>query len=236
VVGFIWFTNAGDFLRGTLQDAVFPIVLEPAPVLVESPAEQRAPAPAPSANEPPRIAAPASAVAAPAVTTAVAGGDVVTTGSGAGAARADESIKTRLATPPVDPRLKARTEPLPAPPLEAARLRVAERMRPFNDSIAAEEKAHANKNDWTRTDAQGKRWGVVRESKEKGVFREEASIQLGGVKIPLFQSHFATPRHDELHARLNMHNAIEQGATRAEIRDTFNARVQAIRKRKAGNR
>jgi hypothetical protein len=133
------------------------------------------------------------------------------------------TLLDRLATPRADPRLLAPTDPssmLTGP--EAARARLANRIRELNDSIAAEMLAAERATDWTVKDKDGKRWGV-----------SPGKLHLGDITLPLPLA-FATPpgRRDEVNSRLRNWSEIEAQSTREQIRDDFSERVKEIRKRK----
>jgi hypothetical protein len=73
------------------------------------------------------------------------------------------------------------------------------RIDAINDSIAGVTAREAAGTDWTRTDRQGRRWGV-----------SPGTIHLGDVTIPIGDSGFQAPREREEEAR-------ERARTREEI-------------------
>ncbi len=133
------------------------------------------------------------------------------------------SIAERLRSTPSDPRLWTQPGDFPPPvnAFDAMLDRVAGRLGAWNDWTAAAALAAANALDWTTTDAEGGRWGV-----------SPGKLHLGSVTVPLPVG-FATPpgRREESLARVRGWSAIEAQAAQAEVRETFEDRVKAIRAR-----
>jgi len=144
---------------------------------------------------------------------------------GAGVAEGGGGVADRFRGVPSNPLLfaPATGEAPAAVGPEAARIRLADRVREINDSIAAEKLAAAKATDWTFTDEEGKRWGI-----------SPGKLHLGDVTIPLGQSSFVPPpgRRDEFNALVRNWNEIEQQAGRAVVTDNIKDRVKAIRERK----
>jgi hypothetical protein len=142
------------------------------------------------------------------------------------------SVIERMAPPVGDPQLLGQTNPAPLLTGPAAvRARVADRLVPFNDSIAAEQLAAKRAKDWTVTDQDGKRWGV-----SPGVMHLK-NITLGLSRA----TNGATPpdaivappgRREEMNARRQIWNEIQLQSTRGEITITLDDRVKQIRMRK----
>ena len=135
------------------------------------------------------------------------------------------SLTERLRAP-TDPALFGKVEVAPPTGIETVRERVAGTLKVFNDSVAAALAAAEKATDWTVKDKDGKRWGV-----------SPGKLHLGDVTLPLPLA-FATPpgRRDEVAARNRSYNEIEQQAMRAQIKDSFEERVKAIRERKERER
>jgi hypothetical protein len=125
-------------------------------------------------------------------------------------------------TPPADPILFGHVQPAPATGIAGVRERVAGSIQAINDSVAAEVAAAERATDWTVKDKDGKRWGV-----------SPGKLHLGDITLPLPLA-FATPpgRRDEMNARVRSYNEIEAQSSRAQIKDSFQERVKAIRARK----
>jgi hypothetical protein len=138
------------------------------------------------------------------------------------------SLRDRLApSAPLDPRLFGPVDGLP-PPVgpDEVKARLADRIRAYNDSLAVENLAANRATDWTRTDADGNRWGV-----------SPGKLHLGKITLPLPLA-FVPPagRRDEINGKLRTYSEIEAGASRAEFKDSFEDRVKEIRKRKDAER
>jgi hypothetical protein len=138
---------------------------------------------------------------------------------------AGRSLNERLKPPP-DPVLFGRVEVNPPTGIESVRERVAGTLKTYNDSVAAELAAAERATDWTVKDKDGKRWGV-----------SPGKLHLGDITIPLPVA-FATPpgRRDDVAARNRSYNEIENQAMRAQLKDSFDDRVKAIRERKERER
>jgi hypothetical protein len=92
----------------------------------------------------------------------------------------------------------------------------------WQDSMAAAAEAGRALTDWTRTDAQGRKWGV-----------SEGQLHLGDVTLPLPFA-FGTPvgRRDEIRQRQWQWEEIQRGAASGEVRDSWKDRARAIRERR----
>lgn len=92
----------------------------------------------------------------------------------------------------------------------------------WQDSMAVAAEAERALTDWTRTDAQGKRWGVA-----------DGQLHLGDVTLPLPFA-FGTPvgRRDEIRRRQWEWEEITRGAAGGEVRDSWKDRAKAIRERR----
>jgi hypothetical protein len=92
----------------------------------------------------------------------------------------------------------------------------------WQDSVAVAEAAERALTDWTRTDAQGRRWGV-----------SEGKLHLGDITLPLPFS-FGTPvgRRDEFLRRQWEWEEIQGGAASGLMRDSWKERAKAIRERR----
>jgi hypothetical protein len=119
-----------------------------------------------------------------------------------------------------DPRLWARgSDPLrpELDPLNNVRARVYGSIAAYNDSIAAAAEAAARALDWTVRDANGGRWGV-----------SPSGIHLGTVTLPLP----ALGTSAEQRETMRQWSEIQQQAGRAQVEETFDERVRAIRARR----
>ena len=163
-------------------------------------------------NPTPGIPQPTTPIAPPVAEPAGSGG--VVGGSG-------RSLGERM-TAPADPILFGRVYPAAPTGIAGVRERVAGSIQAINDSVAAEVAAAERATDWTVKDKDGKRWGV-----------SPGKLHLGDITIPLPVA-FATPagRRDEMNGRLRSFNEIEAQSSRAQIKDSFEERVKAIRARK----
>ncbi|MGH8436755.1 MAG: hypothetical protein ACRERX_20340 [Pseudomonas sp.] len=115
-------------------------------------------------------------------------------------------------------------------PIVDVNTRVAAQLNAFNDSMLTERAAAKGAEDWTRTDASGKHWGIA-----------PGTVHLGGVRLRLAKTVgdsiddvFQPPpgRRDEAQARMQLWNEIQLQARRAEAATVFNDRVKQIRERK----
>lgn len=235
IFGVLLLTDLGNSMRDVVVEVIRPILLEddnPAPI--ETP-ERPVPAPEPVEPEPPR---PPNARERPMPSVVVPGlpddPQTITVPQQAepqpstSTATGPRTLRDRLAPrAPADPRLFGPVDGLP-PPVgpDAVRARLADRVRAYNDSLAAVHFAAAKATDWTTTDKDGNRWGV-----------SPGKLHLGKITLPLPLA-FVPPagRRDEVNAKLRSYSEIEQGASRAEFKDSFEDRVKEIRKRKDAER
>ena len=146
-------------------------------------------------------------------------------GAGGGAGR---SLADRLRPRTIDPRLlPGGSYVMPdLSPAEAVRVRIAQSLQQYNDSVSAEEDAKRRATDWTLTTKDGKKWGI-----------SPGQIHLGGITLPLPLA-FNTPpgRRDEANRRATDWAEIEAQANREIGRQSFKDRVKAIRARKEKER
>ena len=123
-----------------------------------------------------------------------------------------------------DPRLWA--------PLDAAlneltidqrlQLELAWRIAQWQDSLSIAAAAEGALTDWTKTDSQGRKWGI-----------SEGKLHLGDVTLPLpFSFGMAVGRRDEFRRKAWEWDEIERGKATGELRDSWKARAQAIRERR----
>lgn len=112
-------------------------------------------------------------------------------------------------------------------PQDIVQQRVASQLAVYNDSVAAENAAAARALDWTKTDADGNRWGI-----------SPGKIHLGSITIPVGNTQFAVApgRREEFAGRVRTWNEIQDQSVREEARSTFKDRVKAIEERKAKER
>jgi hypothetical protein len=116
--------------------------------------------------------------------------------------------------------------PPPAAPGELSReerveARVAARLDEIADSVAAEEAARARALDWTREDADGRRWGV-----------SPGQIHLGDITLPMPFSFAPAPgRREEIAGRIQTWNEIQYQAAQTEGREIIQDRARAMRER-----
>ncbi len=108
-------------------------------------------------------------------------------------------------------------------PEQREELALAGRIAEWHDSVAAAAAAESALTDWTRTDAQGKRWGI-----------SPSGIHLGDVTIPLLNLAFGTPigQRDAARQRAWEWEEITRGAETGAVRDSWKERAQAIRARR----
>jgi hypothetical protein len=96
------------------------------------------------------------------------------------------------------------------------------RIAEWQDSMAAAAEADRALTDWTRTDAQGRKWGV-----------SEGQLHLGDVTLPLpFEFGIPVGRRDEIRQRQWEWDEIARGAATGEVRDSWKDRARAIRERR----
>lgn len=127
-----------------------------------------------------------------------------------------------------DPRLWTRPElPPPEEPsvsdIERVRARIAQRLREWNDSVAADVARAADALDWTVTDGEGRRWGV-----------SPGKLHLGDLTLPLPINLGGTPsaRREQAEERARREAEIAAQAERAAVDEFREDRVRAIRERK----
>lgn len=128
-----------------------------------------------------------------------------------------EALRPRL----LDPRLRPGNAADLRTDHERAVLRVYARINALNDSLMAEAARRGGATDWTWTDEDGRRWGV-----------SPGKLHLGNLEIPL-PLNFDTP---EQRARVLEWNEIQAQAERAAIGETFDERVEAIRRERERQR
>jgi hypothetical protein len=235
IFGVLLLTDYGKSMRAGVVEVIRPILLEDDnPEPIREP-ERQAPAPEPVEPEPPR---PPNVRERPMPNQVVPGlpdPQTITVPpqaepqpSAGPAGPGPRSLRDRLAPrTPADPRLFGPVDGLPPPAgPDEVRARLAERINAYNDSLAAERFAEAKATDWTTTDKDGNRWGV-----------SPGKLHLGKITLPLPLA-FVPPsgRRDEVNAKLRSYSEIEQGASRAEFKDSFEERVKEIRKRKEAER
>lgn len=137
-----------------------------------------------------------------------------------------DRLRYRLTTPQVwrPPSEEVAVEETPQ---EIVQNRIASQLAEYNDSVAAENAAAARALDWTKTDADGNRWGI-----------SPGKIHLGSITIPVGNTQFAVApgRREEFAGRIRTWNEIQGQAVREEARSTFKDRVKAIEERKAKER
>jgi hypothetical protein len=143
---------------------------------------------------------------------------------GAGASIA-ERVGPRMGNPQLWINPPTPSDP-PISPDEAVRARVASRLSAFNDSMRLAAAAADKAVDWTVKDKNGGRWGVS----PKG-------IHLGGITLPLPIQFSAPPgRRDEVNAAIRNWNEIQAQRANAEVEESVQDRIKAIRERKEAER
>lgn len=101
-------------------------------------------------------------------------------------------------------------------------LDLAWRIASWQDSLAAAAAAEGALTDWTRTDSQGRKWGI-----------SEGKLHLGDVTLPLpFNFGIPVGRRDEYNRRAWEWQEIQRGAAGGAVRDSWKDRAQAIRERR----
>lgn len=235
---FLFFsTEVGERMLERAERMLMPVILDEPPVAVQAPEPARpelAPAPPPAVRPAPveeerERVAPIPTPGPPnpaAVPTPGAGAPATPPGIVPGVGQ-PRTVLERLNAPPVDSRLLAPPDAgALATGVETSRDRLAAKVSAFNDSIMAERAADSRARDWTTTDSEGRTWGA-----------RDGKIYIAGVAIPIPVA-MATPpgRRDEVNSRNRVWAEIEAGASRAEIKDSFEDRVKEIRKRKEAER
>ena len=131
------------------------------------------------------------------------------------------SVAERIIPRSGDPRLWERQSDPMRPelePLNNVRARVYASIRAYNDSVAAAAAAAARALDWSVRDGNGGRWGV-----------SPGAIHLGSITLPL---PFVFAQSAEQRALSREWAEIQQQAGRAQLEQSFEDRVRAIRARK----
>lgn len=205
---------------GSEQAAPAPVpVPEPLPGSVE---QLAVPIPIPRELPAPIVSVPGEGAGAGAGAPAGAAGAGGRGGAGLSAAE-------RLSRGYGDPRLLMPVDRLPPEEVTEAewlRLRLANRLEIYNDSIAAEAEAKLRATDWTVKDKNGGRWGV-----------SPGQIHLGNRTLPLPFGFSPSPgRRDEMAGRVRSWNESQAQAARVEAAQTFEQRVKAIRARQEAAR
>jgi len=117
---------------------------------------------------------------------------------------------------PLDPDLNALTL------RQRLELELAGDIADWQDSLAIAAAAERALTDWTKTDAQGRKWGV-----------SEGKLHLGDITLPL-PFNFGVPvgRRDEILRRQWEWDEIQRGAATGLMRDSWKERAKAIRERR----
>lgn len=134
------------------------------------------------------------------------------------------SAAERLRPRAGDPRLWA--------PLDAAlneltidqrlQLELAWRIAEWQDSVSIAAAAEGALTDWTKTDSQGRKWGI-----------SEGQLHLGDITLPLpFSFGMAVGRRDEFRRKAWEWEEIQRGSATGEMRDSWKERARAIRERR----
>jgi hypothetical protein len=125
----------------------------------------------------------------------------------------------RLAPRVIDPRIWRPMVLLPREPrLEDVQARLAEAMEMLSDSALADAERAMRARDWTVEDADGGRWGI-----------SPGKLHLGSVTLPL---PIFFPVDMEQQARDRYWAELELQFDRAELMESFDVRVRAIRERR----
>jgi len=123
-----------------------------------------------------------------------------------------------------DPRLWAPLDPvLNELTLEQRlQLELAWRIAEWQDSLSLAVAAEGALTDWTKTDSQGRKWGI-----------SEGKLHLGDVTLPLpFSFGMAVGRRDEFRRKAWEWEEIQRGSATGELRDSWKERARAIRERR----
>lgn len=142
--------------------------------------------------------------------------------------RGARSFRERLEPGALTPQVWVPTSPIHSSldKESAAAARLSGRLDAYNDSVALAAAAAARAVDWTKTDADGGRWGV-----------SPAGLHLGDITIPIPVNFSAGPgKRDEIAGRVRDWNELQSQAERMGGKETFEERVKAIRERKAKER
>lgn len=117
---------------------------------------------------------------------------------------------------PLDPELNALTL------RQRLELELAGDIADWQDSVAIAAAAERALTDWTKTDSQGRKWGI-----------SEGKLHLGDITLPL-PFNFGVPvgRRDEILRRQWEWDEIQRGAATGLMRDSWKERAKAIRERR----
>jgi hypothetical protein len=101
-------------------------------------------------------------------------------------------------------------------------LELAWRIASWQDSLSLAIAAEGALTDWTKTDSQGRKWGI-----------SEGKLHLGDITLPLpFSFGMAVGRRDEFRRKAWEWEEIQRGAAGGELRDSWKDRARAIRERR----
>lgn len=123
-----------------------------------------------------------------------------------------------------DPRLWAPLDPFLNELTIEQRLQLdlAWRIASWQDSLAIAQAAEGALTDWTRTDSEGRKWGI-----------SEGKLHLGDITVPLpFTFGLPVGRRDEFRRNAWEWQEIERGKATGELRDSWKDRARAIRERR----
>lgn len=117
---------------------------------------------------------------------------------------------------PLDPELNELTME------QRLELELAGDIADWQDSLAVAAAAERALTDWTKTDSQGRKWGI-----------SEGKLHLGDLTLPLpFSFGTAVGRRDEFRRAQWEWDEIQRGAATGLMRDSWKERAQAIRERR----
>lgn len=132
------------------------------------------------------------------------------------AERLRPSLGDRRLWAPLDPLLNELTAE------QIQELELSGRIAEWQDSVAAAVAQQRALTDWTKTDSQGRKWGI-----------SEGKLHLGDITLPLpFSFGTAVGRRDEVNRRLWEWEEIQRQSVTGEQRDSWKERAQAIRERR----
>jgi hypothetical protein len=123
-----------------------------------------------------------------------------------------------------DPRLWAPLDPMLNELTIEQRLQLefAWRIAEWQDSLSMAAAAEGALTDWTKTDSQGRKWGI-----------SEGQLHLGDITLPLpFSFGMAVGRRDEFRRKAWEWEEIQRGSATGELRDSWKDRARAIRERR----
>jgi hypothetical protein len=101
-------------------------------------------------------------------------------------------------------------------------LELAWRIAAWQDSLSIAAAAEGALTDWTKTDSQGRKWGI-----------SEGQLHLGDITLPLpFSFGMAVGRRDEFRRKAWEWEEIQRGSATGELRDSWKDRARAIRERR----